>query len=310
MIPMEMLRSKDQQSNEDSSMSKQHGRYLACWLLSLAFSPTVQAQELDGTLKRVAETGIFTIGYVPDAPPMSFDGEDGKPTGFSIALCQHVATAVKEAVGRESIDIRYVPLISPEDRMQAIESHKIDIECATTTVTLSRRARVDFSLMTFITGAAVLSLKDKPINSIEELSGKTVAVIKHTTTETALRKFITNNDFKITLRIIESHDKGVELLSAGKVDGYASDRAMLIGQVFRSADRAKFAITRDVFSLEPYALMLSRGDTEFRLVTDRALANVYRGARILRLYQDWFGRYGEPMSPVLKALYEFEAVTE
>lgn len=295
-------------------MSRHHGRYLACSLLALAivtaFSKTAQAQELDGTLKRVADSGIFTIGYVPDAPPMSFDGKDGKPTGFSIALCQHVATAVKEAVGRESIDIRYVPLISPEDRMQAIESHKIDIECATTTVTLSRRARVDFSLMTFITGAAVLSLKDKPINSIEELSGKTVAVIKHTTTETGLRKFITNNDFKITLRIIESHDKGVELLSAGKVDGYASDRAMLIGQVFRSADRAKFAITRDVFSFEPYALMLPLGDTQFRLVTDRALANVYRGARILRLYQDWFGRYGEPMSPVLKALYEFEAVTE
>jgi ABC-type amino acid transport substrate-binding protein len=142
------------------------------------------------------------------------------------------------------------------------------------------------------------------------VSGKTVAVIRHTTTEAGLRRFITNNEYKITLRMIESHDHGMELLSAGKVDGYASDRAMLIGQVFRSADRAKFAITRDVFSLEPYALMLPRDDTQFRLVTDRALANVYRGARILRLYQDWFGRYGEPMSPVLKALYEFEAVAE
>jgi ABC-type amino acid transport substrate-binding protein len=266
-------------------MSRHSGRYLACWLLCVAwlaaFSPAAESQELDGTLKRVAVSGIFTIGYVPDAPPMSFDGEDGKPTGYSIALCQHVATAVKEAVGRESIDIRYVPLISPEDRMKAIESHAIDIECGTTTVTLSRRARVDFSLMTFITGAAVLSLNQHPINSIEELSGKTVAVIKHTTTEAGLRKFITNNDFKITLRIIESHDEGVELLSAGKVDGYASDRAMLIGQVFRSADRAKFAITRDVFSLEPYALMQPRGPVA---VTD-ALANVYRGARILRLYQ-------------------------
>ena len=105
-------------------------------------------------------------------------------------------------------------------------------------------------------------------------------------------------------------DRTIELLAEGKVDGYASDRAMLIGQVFRSSERNRFAITRDVFSLAPYALMLPRRDTEFRLVTDRALAGVYRGARILRLYQDWFGRYGEPMSPVLKALYEFEAVAE
>jgi ABC-type amino acid transport substrate-binding protein len=285
-------------------------RYLTGSLLLLTLALPAHAQGLDGTLERVADSGVFTIGYVPDAPPMSFDGDDGKPTGFSIALCQHVANAVKEATGLENLEIRYVPLISPEDRMAAVESHAIDIECGTTTVTLSRRERVDFSLMTFITGAAVLSRKDQPINSIEEVSGKTVAVIRHTTTEAGLRRFITNNEYKITLRMIESHDHGMELLSAGKVDGYASDRAMLIGQVFRSADRAKFAITRDVFSLEPYALMLPRDDTQFRLVTDRALANVYRGARILRLYQDWFGRYGEPMSPVLKALYEFEAVAE
>lgn len=289
-------------------------RNVAVWLASLAvtmaLSPAATAQERDGTLQRVAQSGVFTIGYVPDAPPMSFDGEDGKPTGYSIALCQHVASAVKEAVGLQDLQIRYVPIISPEERMKAVESHAIDIECGTTTVTLSRRARVDFSLYTFITGAAVLSLKERPIDSIEELSGKTVAVIRHTTTEAGLRRFITDNEYKITLRMIESHDQGIELLAEGKVDGYASDRAMLIGQVFRSSERNRFAITRDVFSLEPYALMLPRGDTEFRLVTDRALAGVYRGARILRLYQDWFGRYGEPMSPVLKALYEFEAVAE
>ena len=285
-------------------------RFIAGLLLTLALAASAQAQELVGTLKRVADTGVFTIGYVPDAPPMSFDDENGKPAGFSIALCHHVANAVKEAAGIENIEIRYVPLVSPEDRLSAVQNRTVDIECGATTVTLSRRERVDFSLMTFITGAAVLSLSSKPIHSIEQLSGKTVAVIKDTTTDSGLRKFITNNDFKITLRIIATHTEGMELLAAGKVDGYASDRAMLIGQVFRSADRSKFAITQDVFSFEPYALMLPRGDTNFRLATDRALANLYRGARIRRLYQDWFGRYGEPMTPILEALYEFQAVAE
>jgi ABC-type amino acid transport substrate-binding protein len=284
-------------------------RYL-CLLLSLAFAASAQAQAVTGTLKRVADSGVFTIGYVPDAAPMSFDSDGGEPQGYSIALCRHVASAVKAAVGLENMQIRYVPLISPEDRLKAVQDHTVDIECGATTVTLSRRELVDFSLMTFITGAAVVSLHNKPIHSIEELSGKTVAVIKGTTTDTELRKFITNNDYKITLRVIATHTEGMQLLAAGKVDGYASDRAMLIGQVFRSADRAKFTITRDVFSLEPYALMLPRGDTNFRLVTDRALANLYRGARIRRLYQDWFGRYGEPMSATLAALYEIQAVTE
>jgi ABC-type amino acid transport substrate-binding protein len=268
------------------------------------------AQEFTGTLKRVAETGEFRIGYVPDAPPMSFHDGSGAPVGYSISLCRNIANAVKTATGRDELDIRYVPLISPDDRIEGVANGVVDIECGATTVTMSRREKVDFTLMTFITGGAVLSRSGNAINSILDLSEKTVAVINGTTTHTALKEFITGNDMKITLRLIATHEEGMELLNAEKVDGYASDRAMLVGQVFRSADRSKYAITRDVFSFEPYALMLKRGDTDFRLVADRALESLYGNARIRRLYHDWFGRYGEPMTPVLEALYEFQAVGE
>jgi len=285
-------------------------RNLPIGLIALLLSCSVGAAELNGTLQRIAETGEFRIGYVPDAPPMSFHDGDGDPVGYSIALCRHVAAAAKEATGLEELAISYVPLVSPEDRISAVENGSVDIECGASTVTLARRERVDFSLLTFITGAAVLSRTGSSINSIEDLSGKTVAVIKGTTTDNELRKFVTNNDYKIALRIIATHDEGMKLLQASKVDGYASDRTMLVGQLFRAADRSQLTITRDVFSFEPYALMLQRGDTDFRLLVDRALASLYRGARIRRLYHDWFGRYGEPMTPVLEALYEFQAVAE
>lgn len=285
-------------------------RLITICLISLGLNVMVGAQELTGTLKRVAETGEFRIGYVPDAPPMSFHDGDGSPVGYSISLCRNVANAVKTATGLEEINIRYVPLISPDDRINAIVNRDVDIECGATTVTLSRREKVDFTLMTFITGGAVLSRNGSAINSILDLSGKTVAVIAATTTHSALREFISSNEMKITLRMIATHEEGMKLLDDKKVDGYASDRAMLVGQVFRSADRSKYAITRDVFSFEPYALMLHRGDTDFRLVADRSLASLYGNARIRRLYHDWFGRYGEPMTPVLEAMYEFQAVGE
>jgi glutamate/aspartate transport system substrate-binding protein len=274
------------------------------------FSASAHAQELTGTLKRVAESGEFRIGYVPDAPPMSYDGDDGKPTGYSIALCRSIATAVRDVTGLEDLKLSFIPLILPEERIAAIVDHTVDIECAATTVTLSRREQVDFSLMTFITGGAVLSLSDDSINLVADLSGKTVAVIRGTTTHAAIREYITNNEFKITLRIITTHDEGMELLDAGKVDGYASDRTMLVGQVVRSGKRSRYSITRDVFSFEPYALMMARGDTDFRLVADRALAKLYGNARIRRIYNDWIGRYGEPMTPILEAMYEFQAVGE
>jgi ABC-type amino acid transport substrate-binding protein len=285
-------------------------RSFTVFLVVLGIAIQANGQELTGTLKRVADTGEFRIGYVPDAPPLSFHDDDGTPTGYSIALCRNVANAVKKAVGLDEIKLSYVPLILPEDRINAVVNHDVDIECGATTVTLSRREQVDFSLMTFITGGAVLSLTGDSINSVAELSERTVAVIRGTTTHAAIRDFITTNDFKITLRMINTHDEGMELLNAGKVDGYASDRTMLVGQVARAKNRSRYSITRDVFSFEPYALMLARGDTDFRLVADRALASLYSTARIRRLYHDWFGRYGEPMTPIVEAMYQFQAVGE
>lgn len=135
-------------------------------------------------------------------------------------------------------------------------------------------------------------------------------MIDGTTTEAALRNFGEVNEYSFRLRLIDTHDQGMRLVTDGRVDGYASDRVMLLGQVFRSANAGNYVMARNVFSFEPYSLMLKRGDTEFRLLADRALASLYRGARIRRLYQDWFGRFGEPMSPIVEAVYEFQAVRD
>ena len=286
-------------------------RRLSIVLLASCFlGATGVAQELTGTLKRIADTGELRIGFVPDAPPLSFTDAKGKPAGYTIALCRTVAAEVEKATGLEYMKISYVPLVLPEDRLSAIENGTVDIECGASTVTLSRRERVDFSLMTFITGGAVLSLKKSAIPSINELQEKTIAVIKGTTTHSTLRRFSEVNEVGFTLRIIETHSKGMELLDAGKVDGYATDRAMLVGQVMQSANAASYTISSDVFSFEPHALMLKRGDTDFRLVVDRALAGLYRTARIRRIYHDWISRYGEPLSPIVEAIYEFQAVGE
>jgi ABC-type amino acid transport substrate-binding protein len=285
---------------------------LRYWIAILAVSVlSGDALAESSTLKRIAETGEIRIGYVPDAPPLSFEDEDGNVIGYSIDLCRQIASAIRFDLGLEKIDIRFKPLVSMEERIGAVENQDVDIECGATTVTLSRRERVDFTLMTFITGSAVLSLKDKAITVVDELDKKKVAVVAGTTTEDVMRRVAEVNDFRIKLTPIETHDEGMDLLNNGKVDGYASDRAMLIGQVFRNANVASdYTLMKSALSFEPYAFMITRGDTEFRLAADRALASLYRTARIRRIYQNWFGRYGEPLSPVVEAMYQFQAVGE
>jgi ABC-type amino acid transport substrate-binding protein len=263
------------------------------------------------TLARIAESGEFRIGYVPDAPPLSFVEEDGTVVGYSIDLCRHIASAIRFDLGLEELDIKFVPLSSIEDRISAIENGDVDIECGSSTVTLSRRERVDFTSTTFITGSAVLSRKEKPINSIDGLDKTRIAVVSGTTTEDVLRRVMEVNDIRIKLTPVDDREQGMDLLNKGKVDGFASDRAVLIGHVFRNANMAnEYTMTRSALSFEPYAFMIKRGDTEFRLTADRALASLYRTARIRRIYHNWFGRYGEALSPIVEAMYQFQAVGE
>ena len=282
-----------------------------CTVFLALFVIAADAAAESATLKRIAETGQFRIGYVPDAPPLSFVDDEGNVTGYSIDLCRHIASAIRFDLGLEKIDIEFRPLVSIEDRITAVEKGDVDIECGTSTVTLSRRERVDFTLMTFITGSAILSRKSNAVTSIDDLDQKRIAVVAGTTTEDVVRRVAEVNDFRIKITPIETHDEGMKLLNKGKVDGYASDRAMLIGQVFRNTNVANdYSMTRTALSFEPYAFMIARGDTEFRLAADRALASLFRTARIRRIYQNWFGRYGEPLSPIVEAMYQFQAVGE
>jgi len=62
---------------------------------ALAFA-TVQgaaADELSGTLKKIKETGVITLGRSEQSVPFSYLGDDGQPIGYSIDLCLRIVDA-------------------------------------------------------------------------------------------------------------------------------------------------------------------------------------------------------------------------
>jgi len=76
-----------------------------------------------------------------------------------------------------------------------------------------------------------------------------------------------------------------------------------------SGSICRFALGDRYFSYEPYALMLRRGDGEFRLAVNRSLARLYRSGDVLDIYQRWFGSLGSPTTLVL-ATYAIEGLPE
>ncbi len=279
----------------------------ACILL---LSLNVQGADWTGTMQKVNDTKRFVIGYAPDAAPLSFENESGEAVGYSVELCRRIAAAVQKELGLDELQIEYAPLVSPQARMNAVADGDIDIECGVSTVTLSRRAKVDFTLMTLITGASVLARQGSGIGSNIDLAGKDIAVVKGTTTEAVLNKFLEINEFNARVVTVDTHEEGMALLNKGKVDAYSSDQVMLMGQMIRAEDQSAYVLARDVFSFEPYAFMVRKDDSQFRLVADSALARLYRTAGIQRLYHTWFGRFGIEQSPILMAMYQFQGLPD
>jgi ABC-type amino acid transport substrate-binding protein len=266
------------------------GRLLIATLLTLASSNLV-AQETEGTLEKIARTGEFVIGYRADSSPLSYENAEGQPSGYSVDLCRRVAAGIKAHFGEQEIETKFLR-IAPDERISAVVDGKIDIECGSTTITLSRQEQVDFSLPTFVTGGSVLSLASSGIQSMADLSGKKVGVAKDTTTLDQLRNHLEQNLIDAEVVVVANRNEGIRQLNRGDIDALASDQIVLIGQIIEAINPKRYALVSEIFSYEPYGFAVRRNDADFRLVVNTALSQLYRSGQHAAIFQKWIGRIG------------------
>ncbi len=285
-----------------------HKRFLPLLILLLACNPAL-AQKLTGTLKGIADSGVFRIGYRTGTPPFSFIDANGGPAGYSVDLCNRIATAVREQLKLTELDIKYYA-VDLENRFAAVEKGEVDIVCASTTITLSRQEKVDFTLMTFLTGGSILSRSARPVPTTGDLTGKTVAVVKGASTAGALGTYLSESLIDARVITVDTLDIGMDMVSKGEIDAVAGDQIGLIGKLMQVRDPQAFTMSQDMYSYEPYGLIVRRGDPDFRLAANRALARLYRTGQYKALYNKWFGRSGVRPSPILAAMFQLQALPE
>jgi glutamate/aspartate transport system substrate-binding protein len=274
-------------------------------LAVLALSLPAGAQTLD----KVRNSGVIKLGYIDGAAPFSFTDGNGQPQGYSVELCNAVAEGVGAQLKRQGLKVRWVKL-TIQDRIDAVRTGKVDLECSTTTWTLSRQKLVDFSLVTFVDGGSLLVKGEAEIGRLADFGGKRIAVINGTTTERSLRGALERRKVNAELVGIKTRDEGLGLLREGQVEGLASDRTALIGVVVMSGSKGGiYKLLDQDFSIEQYALMMKRGDHDFRLAVNSVLARIYRTGAIEEIYGRWLGPLGPP-SVLLSATYFIQNLAE
>jgi ABC-type amino acid transport substrate-binding protein len=264
-----------------------------------------------GTLDRIRERGEIRIGYRADARPLSFE-EGGAAAGYSVDLCRSIAAGIGQQLSLPAMKATYVR-VTGENRFDALVKGDIDIECGATTITLGRLEQVDFTLMTFVTGGSFLSKADNRVSAAAGLAGKRVAVMRGTSTATALQTYLTQNKIDANVVMVDDRDAGMARLQRGDVDALAGDQIVLLGNALvalEANDAANFSFADELFSYEPYAFMVRRNDADFRLAVNRELAAIFRDGDQGPIYQKWIGSNGVKPSPMLIAMYLVQGLSE
>jgi len=277
-------------------------------LLIAFFASPIAAKELTGTLQQIKKTGQIRIGYRVSEPPMSFLDKDGNPTGYSIDICKGIVAKVENQIGTD-VKVEYVP-VTADGRFKALGDNKIDILCGSTTKTLSRSELVDFTQLTFVTGASLMTLKDNKANDSDGFDGKKIGVVKATTTAVELKKLFQGTSIDAEVVLFNSAKEGIDALRKKKIDAFSSDQIILIGLALKEQDSMNFEIKSEVFSFEPFALAVRRNDADFRLVADRVISELYRSRKILGIYDKWIGTFSRKRLPIYDAMIKLNATPE
>jgi glutamate/aspartate transport system substrate-binding protein len=97
-------------------------------------------------------------------------------------------------------------------------------------------------------------------------------------------------------------------LEKGAVDGFASDKLLLIGA--QNAEASSYKVLPENLSYEPYAIALPRGDSAFRLAVNKGLSKLYSSPAILDIYLKWYATIGPSPDLMRAAVYIFGTFPE
>ena len=139
------------------------------------------------TLDEIKDSGEINIGVFSDKNPFAYVDDNGDYQGYDVYFA--------DRIGKDLGVINYVST-EAANRVEYLQTGKVDIILANFTVTDERAEKVDFALPYMNVGLGVVSHKDHVIKSLDEIGADDqVIVISGTTAETYLEK--NNPDIKL-----------------------------------------------------------------------------------------------------------------
>lgn len=274
--------------------------------LTLVASTCATAQPTD-TLSKIKQKNEIALGVRETAQPFSYLDASHQFVGYSVDLCLKVVEEIKTHLNQPDLKIRMVPIAS-SNRIPLMANGTIDLECGTTSNTVERQKQVAFSSTIFVSSTRFVSKKSANLADLSSLAGKSVVA---TAGSSNIRQIMALNvAHKYGMRIAPARDfaEGFLMMETDRAAAFFLDDITLAGLVANAKTPDAYVISKAPLSVEPYALMMRKGDSSFKALVDGALKSTFASGAIDGIYAKWFEsaippksiNLRVPMSPALR----------
>ena len=250
-----------------------------------------------GVLERVRGGGPLVLAHRESSVPFSYVHE-GKPMGYTLDLCLHIAEVVRKKTGMKNMPVQLVQ-VTPANRIEMVKTGKADMECGSTTNNAERRKDVAFTIPHFITGARLLVPAASTVTRMEDLEGKKLVSTKGTTPYKAAEQ--ANRERLMRIQLVEApdHEAAVVMVEKGQADAFVMDDVLLYGLAANRPDPKALKVVGRFVTTEPLAIMLPKNDPEFKKLVDEEMRRLIVSNEINAIYDKWFM---QPIAPTNRAL--------
>lgn len=176
-----------------------------------------KGNEVYRTLDEIKESGTINIGVFSDKNPFGYVDENGEYQGYDI----YFANRIGEDLG---VKVNFVST-EAANRIEYLQTGKVDIILANFTVTGERKEEVDFALPYMNVALGVVSRNDNVIESLDNWNpDDSIIVISGTTAET----YLIANYPDIPLQKFDSYATAKEAFENGTSVAWANDNTEVI----------------------------------------------------------------------------------
>lgn len=245
---------------------------VAALSLSLALSACSEAKQQD-SLKRVKDSGKFTVVGSGGYKPFNFINEKGDVVGFDVDTGKAIADKL-------NVELNYVTS-DWDGLVEGLRAGRYDGILGSMAITEDRLKEVNFTTPYYYSGAQLIVRKDSGISSPNDMDGKTIAV-------TTATNFVGDAE-KLGAEVSTYQDDNATIMELlqGRVDGVITDRLVALEAMNNISGGEDLELCGKILRLEEMAIAVNKDDTELLTELNNTLQILHQDGTLKAISEEW-----------------------